>query len=133
MAPASALSVIPTCASRSHGGRPMRFACVNVWSPSSNPSRQSIRVSQGWRTICPPISKKVAGACSRRRTAATRGVQRGSGPSSKVSATRRPKGGSCDTSPCGPDPRIGRERASGAGPVTVSTVPDAPIVFVVKP
>ena len=48
-----------------------------------------------------PTTKNVAGTCSRANTAKTCGVQRGSGPSSNVSATVR-DGRPWDVSPCGP-------------------------------
>ena len=107
---------------------------MKVWLPSSFPSRTTRRTRSGWRAASLPTTKNVAETCSRRRIAAIFGVQRGSGPSSKVSAIRRPGGGWVETRREPRAPRIGRLWTSGACPPAASCgVPLAPIVWVAIP
>ena len=89
-APASVFSVRPSCSRCSQPGSAETSACVNVWLPSSKPSRRRRRTTSGWLTTLLPTTKNVAGACRRRSAAAILGVQRGSGPSSNVRAIRLP-------------------------------------------
>ena len=80
------------------------------------------------------MTKNVAGTCSRRRIAAIFGVQRGSGPSSNVSAIRRPGGGWVETRREPFAARIGRLWTSGAGPPSASCGSAlAPTVWVAIP
>ena len=88
-------------------------AWVKVWLPSSNPWRWRLCRIPGCRTAALPSTKKVAGARSRRSSRAILGVQLGSGPSSKVSATRRPGGGCRETSFPSEAVKRGRDPTSG--------------------
>ena len=130
--PTSAFSVRPICSPCSQPGSAERSACVNVWFPSSNPSRCSRRTRSGWRTTSLPTTKNVAGAWRRWSAATMRGVQRGSGPSSKVSATRLPGPPPRVTSFSPSQVRIGPADASGP-PAPAAGVALRPVVRVERP
>ena len=103
----------PVCRRCSQPGSVDTSACVNVWLPSSKPCRCRLRTRSGCRTTSLPTTKKVAGTCRRRNSAAIFGVQRGSGPSSNVSAMRLPGAMSLDWRPPGPQARTGPSPARG--------------------
>ena len=91
-----------------------------------------LRTRSGCRTTSLPTTKKVAGTCRRRNSAAILGVQRGSGPSSNVSAMRLPGAMSLDWRPPGPQARTGPSLARGP-PAPGTGVALRPVVRVDTP
>ena len=130
--PASALSVSPIWSRCSQPGSAATSPCVNVWLPSSKPSRCSRRTTSGWRTTSLPTTKNVAGTWRRVSAAAMRGVQRGLGPSSNVSAIRLPGSASRDWSRPSLHARIGPWPESGP-PLLGAGVALRPVVLVDRP
>jgi hypothetical protein len=82
-----AISVCAYSARRRQPGSPVTSGWVNVCTPSWWPSRTIRFAIPGLRATCVPTTKNVAGTWYFASTSRICGVHRGSGPSSKVSAT----------------------------------------------
>ncbi|GAA4983076.1 hypothetical protein GCM10025734_04780 [Kitasatospora paranensis] len=86
VAPATALCASRSSRERRQGAAVERSAWVKVWMPIWWPSATMRRARSGSAATWVPTVKKVACTPCRCSTARICGVQRGSGPSSKVSA-----------------------------------------------
>jgi hypothetical protein len=89
VAAATALAVRVSSASSRRGGTAVMSGWVKVWLPISWPSARTRRARSGWALTRAPTWKNVARARCRARVSRMRGVQVGSGPSSKVRAMVR--------------------------------------------
>ena len=67
---------------------------LQEWEPTACPSRSIRATSAGCRSALRPTRKNVAGTARSASRSSSAGVKRGSGPSSKVSATWAPPAGS---------------------------------------
>ena len=102
-----------------------RSECVNVWLPSSKPLRPQPANDPGVADASCPQRRTSPERRAGRSVAAMRGVQRGSGPSSNVSAMRLPAARRATSAGCRSDqdrPGVCKRAAARSGGVALRPV-----------